>query len=97
MLRTARAPCQRGKLRGVATKQDLQEWVLEAIEAKGGSAEPIEVARQIWQRHEHDLRQSSDLFYPWQYEMRWAAQRLRDAGRLAAKEGKRTGTWDFVR
>ena len=79
----------------MATKQDLQDWVLEAVKAEGGSAGPVAVARQIWQQHEHDLRQSGDLFYTWQYDMRWAAQVLRDGGKLAKVDGSRAGTWNL--
>ena len=79
----------------MATKHDLQDWVLEAVKAEGGSASLVAVARQLWQRHEQDLRQSGDLFYTWQYDMRWAAQALRDTGRLAKMDGSRSGTWDL--
>jgi len=56
----------------------------------------VDVAREIWQRHEADLRLSGDLFYTWQYDIRWAAQVLRNEGVLVKKEGKRSGTWDLA-
>jgi hypothetical protein len=77
----------------MATKTTLQAWVLEAI--PGGSAQPIDVAKHIRSNHEAELRISGDLFFTWQYDMRWAAQRLRDAGRLMKKHGERQGTWDL--
>jgi len=61
----------------MATKYDLQRWVEEALTSLGGSGTVVEVAREIWLRHEPDLRSSGDLFYTWQYDMRWAAQALR--------------------
>lgn len=67
----------------MAGTEDLQTWVMDAITANQGSATVIEVAEYIWRNHEDDLRQSGPLFYSWQYDMRWAAQRLRDSGRLA--------------
>ena len=80
----------------MAERDDLRTWVLEGIRAHGGSATPIEVAEYIWRNHEQDLRASGDLFYKWQYDMRWAAQTLRDEGILAAKHGRRGGTWDLA-
>mgnify|MGYP001086020374 CR=1 FL=1 len=56
----------------------LKDWVLQAVEAAGGEASPTDVAKHIWLHHERDLRDSGDLFYTWQYDMRWAAQKLRD-------------------
>lgn len=79
----------------MATKRDLDDWVIEVVTAAGGSARPIDVAREVWARHEQELRASGDLFYSWQYDLRWAAQRLRDAGRLKPKHGERRGTWDL--
>lgn len=67
----------------VASKVDLKRWILEAIELKGGSATVTEVAKDIWEHHEAELRASGDLFFTWQYDMRWAAQSLRGEGKLA--------------
>jgi hypothetical protein len=77
-------------------KAQLKDWVHEAVEAHGGSATLIEVARHIWQLHEADLRMSGDLFYTWQYDMRWAAQELRDEGVLKSLEGDRRGRWELA-
>ena len=85
-----------GKLTPMATRGDLPQWVLEAVRQQGGSATPVAVAKQIWADHEAELRASGDLFYTWQYDMRWAAQALRNRGQLGAKHGERTGTWDLA-
>ena len=63
-------------------KADLKTCVLEALRDLGGSGTVVEVCRQVWQRHEPELRSSGDLFYTWQYDIRWAAQKLRDEGAL---------------
>jgi len=66
----------------MATKADLQEWVLEALRTLGGEGHLARVAEHIWVNHEKELRASGDLFFTWQYDMRWAAQNLQNAGRL---------------
>ena len=74
-------------------KEDLKEWVLNAIDARGGEADLVAVAKHIWDNHENDLRGHGEAFYTWQYDMRWAAQYLRDDGFLVgAKEAPR-GVW----
>jgi hypothetical protein len=75
------------------TRDDLKSVVLKAIIAKGGKARLIDVAKYIWEHHEHDLRGSGDRFYRWQYEMRWAANSLRAEGRLAPAESTDKGIW----
>lgn len=59
------------------------DWVVEALERLGGQGTVLEVSREVWELHEEDLRGSGNLFYTWQYDIRWAAQKLRHAGRLA--------------
>lgn len=77
----------------MATKQDLRDWVVEALHELGGSGSVVEVAQVIWRRHELDLRNSGDVFYTWQYDMRWAAQSLRGSGRLRPVESKGKAPW----
>lgn len=77
----------------MADKTVLQDWVVEALKHLGGSGSIIDVCRVIWQRHEHDLRASGDLFYTWQYDIRWAATKLRHAGRLAETASKSHQPW----
>ncbi len=59
----------------------LDQWIVEALEAHGGSASIVEICRHIWQVHESDLRRSGDGFFTWQYDMRWAGNKLRAEGR----------------
>ena len=81
----------------MAQRADLMTWVHDALISHGGEARIVEVAKHIWEHHEADLRASGDLFYTWQYEMRWAATRLRDQGKVAAPEASPRGTWALKR
>ena len=75
----------------MATKHDLQDWVQQALKRIGGRGTLTDVAKEIWRAHESDLRSSGDLFFTWQYDMRWAAQKLQDERKLS-KAGK-NHTW----
>ena len=79
----------------MATRTSLQDWVLEALRASGGTGNPLSVAKYIWQHHREELEASGDLFYTWQYDMRWAAQRLRDTGVLAPADNRNV-PWQIV-
>jgi len=79
----------------MSNKTDLQTWIIEAPQRNGGTAQLLDVAKDIWGHHEADLRERGDLFYTWQYDMRWAAQRLRNAGELAPVNNARNGTWSL--
>ena len=67
----------------MATRHDLQAWIVDALQSAGGSGSPVSVAKTIWAAHEGDPRASGDLFFTWQYDVRWEAQKLRNAGKLA--------------
>ena len=77
----------------MAVRSDLQKWVVSALEHYNGSATIVQVAKFIWKNHENELRHSGDLFYTWQYEMRWAAQKLRDAGVCMKANKPPVGIW----
>ena len=72
---------------------DLEEWVLEALKAHGGEATIVEVAKHIWTHHEADLRSSDEIFFNWQYDMRWAGDRLSKAGKMRRAKAGNKGRW----
>ncbi len=74
----------------MATKHDLQPWVVDALKRLGGAGGVVLVCREVWAQHGDELEASGDLFYTWQYDIRWAAQQLRDAGVMAKAGGDRT-------
>lgn len=77
----------------MAHRRDLMSWVYDALTEHGGEAKIVDVARYIWAHHEADLSASGNLFYTWQYDMRWAAKGLRDEGKVAAPGISSRGTW----
>ena len=79
----------------MADRESLKMWVVQALKSNGGTARLVEVAKYIWDRHESELRKSGDLFYTWQYAMRWAATALRGDGILAkTKSGQ---PWELIK
>ena len=72
----------------MATRADLKVWVEDALRDLGPALVP-EIARHIWQNHEAELRASGNLFYTWQYAMRWEGQKLQQEGKLTKKAGAR--------
>lgn len=64
------------------TRQELGEFVIEAVRAKNGQATNVEIASFIWLKYETKLRNSGDLFYTWQYDVRRAIAKLRKSGVL---------------
>ncbi|HEY0024795.1 MAG TPA: hypothetical protein VGB24_17915 [Longimicrobium sp.] len=80
----------------MASRDILVDWVLEALRARGGASNVLGVAKYIWDHHEADLRQRGDLFYTWQYDIRWAAQKLRNRGLLKPVDESRTLPWELA-
>ncbi len=61
-------------------KQNLPEYVLNALNALGGEATIVEICKYIWDNEisKIPINQRNDHFYTWGYDVRWAAQKLRD-------------------
>ena len=83
----------------MVTKKALVDWTVEILRDNGGSAHHIDIAKQIWLRHEDDLRRSGVLFYTWQYDLRWAGKILRDRGVIepVTGAGRGDGVWRLAR
>ncbi len=79
----------------MASKRELIYWVHSALKAKEGKALIKDVARYIWDNYEKELRLSGDLFYTWQYDMRWAATYLRKEGIMKSKDLSPRGVWEL--
>lgn len=80
----------------MADKTDLREWLREALEAHGGRAGLIQLSRHIWKHHEDELRESGNLFYTWQYDVRWAATSLRHEGVMKPAKASAPGIWELT-
>jgi len=78
------------------TKEDLQLFVTEALHAHNGEASIVQVCKYVWDHHKDDLENSGDLFYTWQYDIRWAAQALRDKKIMHVDELSPRGIWRLV-
>jgi hypothetical protein len=74
-------------------RDDLQDWVYEALKSLGGTGRIVNVAEHIWKHREKDLRASGDMFYTWQYDMRWAATKLRESKKILPAEKSQKGEW----
>ena len=81
----------------MSNKSVLGPWIVEALKEHGGAADLLDVCKTVWRRHEGDLRASGDLFYTWQYDIRWAGTKLRQSGVLApASREKAREPWRLV-
>lgn len=66
----------------MVARESMKLWIIECLRERGGSAWPREVSKYVWDRYEAELRDSGDMLYTWQYDIRWAAQQLRNGGTL---------------
>jgi len=83
---------------GAVTRALLKEWILEALKDLGGSAHYVIVAKKIWELHKSQFSETDDMFFKWQYEMRWASQALRNEGLLQKHNtsGLPKGVWKLT-
>lgn len=80
----------------MANREDMQDWVVACLKSRGGSGWPREVSKYVWENYESELRASGNLLYTWQYDIRWAAQKLRNSGVLKPVNGRRDLPWELA-
>lgn len=62
----------------------------------GGKGTILEIRKVFWAKYEEELKGSGNLFYTWQYDIRWAATELRKSKRMKAAELSKKGIWELV-
>ena len=78
------------------TRYDLPDILFKSLKDMGGQASIIEVCKYVWEKYKNNLQDSGDLFYSWQYDIRWAATELRKTGRMKPAEISPRGVWEVV-
>lgn len=78
------------------TKNMLPDLLYDVLKEMGGRGSIVPVCKKFWAKHENDLRKSGDLFYTWQYDIRWAATTLRKAGRMIDAKVSPSGVWEII-
>ncbi|MDR3045264.1 MAG: hypothetical protein LBU75_13530 [Desulfovibrio sp.] len=81
----------------MANKNDLQTWLLDALDRNDGKGTIPQLCKLVWEMHRDELEQSGELFYTWQYDIRWAAQELRNQGILKDTKLLPKGVWALAR
>lgn len=69
-------------------RSDLPEMLYCTLKELGGSASMMDVFRKFWYDNKDKLNETDDIFYTWNYDIRWAATQLRKQGKmkLASKQ-----------
>lgn len=76
-------------------KSDLPELLEATLVELNGSGTILDVCKMFWREHEEELKASGDLFFTWQYDIRWAATTLRKEGIMKAAPLSETGVWEL--
>jgi hypothetical protein len=77
----------------MSIRDDLQDWIIDALRHYGGQATITDIAKHIWQHHQAALTASDRIQFNWQYDMRRAAETLRNRKRLKLANLSPRGTW----
>lgn len=78
------------------TKDMLPDLLYDVLQEMGGCGAIVLVCKKFWAKHENELKKSGDLFYTWQYDIRWAATTLRKTGRMIDAKVSPSGVWEII-
>lgn len=79
----------------MVNKGDLGPGVVKCLQESGGRTSIVQLCRWVWKNYEQELRRLGDLFYTWQYDIRWAVHELRREGRLRPAEVSSRGIYEL--
>ena len=84
--------------RNLATisRKDIIDLVVDALKSLGGKGTIVQVASKIWETYGAVLEQSGEIFYTWQYDIRWARHKLAADGVLKTKKVQGKSLWILV-
>ncbi len=77
--------------------ETLSRWLVETLRASDGRATIVDVCKHVSENHESQLRQKGNLFYTWQYDIRWIATRLRKKSVMRLARESSPGEWELTR
>lgn len=76
-------------------RNNLPDYLFEILNDLGGKGTIVETCKRFWDKYEAELRASGDLFYTWQYDIRWAATELRKTDRMIDASSSERGMWEL--
>ena len=79
----------------IANRIDLEDYITEALKELSRSAPIAEVCKVVCDKHGKELKGSGDIFYTWQYDIRWVAHRLRKRHILKQADRVPRGFWEL--
>lgn len=87
-------------------RTDLPNILYQIIEELGGRAKMMDIFKSFWAKYKNVLNENDDIFYTWNYDIRWAATQLRKEKRMKpAKTIENTygapespkGIWEIIK
>lgn len=79
----------------VIKKQELPKLLHKILIEMGGQGEIVSISKLFWDKYEKELRESFNLFYTWQYDIRWAATKLRKMKIMVPANISPKGFWEL--
>lgn len=76
-------------------RNDLPNILYDTLDQLGGKADIVSVCKYIWEHYQIQLEYSGNLFYTWQYDIRWAATELRKLGKMESAKVSSRGIWEI--
>lgn len=76
-------------------EKDLKNFIIESLKEFGGKRHYIAICKWVWKNHQKRLKNSGDLFFTWQYDIRRAATDLRKEGILKQVDNYQKGVWEL--
>ncbi len=78
-------------------KKDMVWILVDALKFLKGKGTIVQVSKVIWENYNKELKSSGDIFYTWQYDIRWARHKLQKEGRLDTHMVNGRSIWELIK
>lgn len=77
-------------------RTDLIDALHKVLIRLNGHGSIVQICKEFWRMYSGQISVKNRLFYTWQYDIRWAATKLRKQGIMQAADISPKGIWELI-
>ena len=81
--------------KSIISKDDLPRLLEDVLKEMNGNGYILDISKKFWIKYKDNITPDNNLFYTWQYDIRWAATELRK-NNIMVRPDLEKGLWTLV-
>ena len=81
--------------KSIVSKDDLPRLLENVLKEMNGNGYILDISKKFWIKYKDNITPDNNLFYTWQYDIRWAATELRK-NNIMVRPDLEKGLWTLA-